>query len=523
MPSMPWISIPKFAEPGQPHAFANREAQLLSLYNALVRAGNAVREGRMDVRHKHVVTGYMGVGKSALILQALGMIRDDQEARDARKKMIGMGNLMEPIDQQRWIILRVSGKHVSNVDAIGYAIQRALAEEPESQQPPRSEPLLPLLADIHQQADQVATHALELPIFGQLFWKREFDDYKKVRSSLQAVAYALEYVQRWHGALQTEKLEQSATSQSSADVEAQIISQLKAIVGKTPLLSDSEMALKLAASIIRKTGASSIASTQVDRQWRISAQFVVEALNIFFEQATRARLPTLLVLDDLDEVTSAIGPSFEDRSRALSWILGPFTQLKPTCLVLGLRQEYMHEDIHRQFYSTHVPPMTRDTAATAIERWGEYQLPPLSGEQVGWLQSIGARILQNFERTAPVVIPLHFLQLVAALANSPAVAEEDNVRLLQRYLGQMHQAADVRVFERLADVMPDDDVMRCAASSPVESGAYALTESERKALEQAGLIRPAMAGDPHDTRMVIDPLCAYLRMARKPLAPPTAP
>jgi len=73
----PWISIPSYAEPGRPHAFANREHQLAALYQRLVQAGNAVRDGHDAVHTKHVVFGYMGVGKSALILQALGMIRGD--------------------------------------------------------------------------------------------------------------------------------------------------------------------------------------------------------------------------------------------------------------------------------------------------------------------------------------------------------------------------------------------------------------------------------------------------------------
>ncbi|HYO60015.1 hypothetical protein [Archangium sp.] len=518
MPSMPWISIPMFAEPGQAHAFANREAQLVSLYRALVQAGNAVRQGRLDVRHKHVISGYKGVGKSALILQALGMIRDEDEAREAHKKMVNVGALAEPLDRQRWIILRVSGKHVSNVDALGDELQRAVAQEVEASDPQHKEPLLPLLADIYQQAEGTAIRALDLPIFHRLLRTREFDLYKRVRSSLQAVAYALEYVQRWHGSRQSEKLEQSTSAQSATDVEEQIISQLKTMIGGVPSLPESDTALKIAASIIRKTGASSALSTQVDRQWRVSAQLVVEALNIFFEATTRAKLPTLLVLDDLDEVTSAVGPSIEERSRALSSILGPFTQLKPTCLIISLRQEYMHEDISRQFHQTHVPPMTRNSAALAIECWGEFQQPPLTQEQVRWLQELGDRVLQPFKRTDPVVVPFHFLQLTASLANGSAVAEESNERLLLRYLEEKYLPANVRQFERLAGVMPDDDVMKCAVSSPVEAASYALSESERKDLEQAGLLRPAMAGDPKDTRIVIDPLCAYLRMAKRPIA-----
>jgi hypothetical protein len=446
------------------------------------------------------------------------MIRDEKEAREAQKKMVNVGSLVEPLDRQRWIILRVSGKHVSNVNALGDALQRAVAEEPETSEPQRREPLLPLLADLYNQAEGAASQALDLPIFHRLLRVRELDLYRRVRSSLQAVAYALEYVQRWQGSRQSEKLEQSTSAQNTANIEEQIVSQLKMMAGGVPSLPESDIALKIAASIIRKTGASSALSTQVDRQWWVSAQLVVEALNVFFDAATKAQLPTLLVLDDLDEVTSAMGPSIEERARALSWILGPFTELKPTCLLISLRQEYMHEDISRQFHQTHVPPMTRDSAAIAIERWGEFQNPPLTSEQVRWLQELGDRVLQPFKRTDPVVVPFNFLQLTASLANGSAVAEESNEQLLLRYFQEKYLPANVRQFERLASVMPDDDVMKCAVSSPVEAAPYALSESDRKDLEQAGLLRPAMAGDPKDTRIVIDPLCAYLRMAKRPIA-----
>jgi hypothetical protein len=115
-------------------------------------------------------------------------------------------------------------------------------------------------------------------------------------------------------------------------------------------------------------------------------------------------------------------------------------------------------------------------------------------------------------------VPFHFLQLVSWFANGAAVEGESTEQMLLRYLEEKNLRSSVRIFERLAASMPDDDVMKCAISSPVESAPYALSESDRKDLEQAGLLRPAMAGDPRDTRIVIDPLCAYLRLAKKPLS-----
>ncbi|ATB40007.1 hypothetical protein CYFUS_005455 [Cystobacter fuscus] len=122
-----------------------------------------------------------------------------------------------------------------------------------------------MLADIRQQVEATTDRALSLSIFHRLLPLRETELCKKVRISLRAVAIALEYVQKWQGSEQSEKLDQTTSSQNSAEIEGQLISQLKMIAGGA-ITSDLESSLKIAASIIRKSGASSIQSTQVERQ-----------------------------------------------------------------------------------------------------------------------------------------------------------------------------------------------------------------------------------------------------------------
>src|SRR5262249_7151551 len=73
---LPWLPIPRFPQIGQPFAFADREDQLAELYAMIADAGNSLVAGQRPAPVRIAVTGYKGVGKSSLILHALGMLRD---------------------------------------------------------------------------------------------------------------------------------------------------------------------------------------------------------------------------------------------------------------------------------------------------------------------------------------------------------------------------------------------------------------------------------------------------------------
>lgn len=492
----PWIVIPKFAEPGQPHAFANREQQLAQLYKMVVSAGNAVRRPRREgaVRLRAVVTGYMGVGKSALILQALGMIRSEDGVVEGQTVPLPVG-LPEPEDRQLWLILRASGKHVSSFDAIADALQQSM---------------LAVLDDVAEEARREIPGVLELPFFHRLFKRREVRLYAEVRSALEKLTKTIEYVRFWQGSLETRSLEQSVKADSSQEAEIQLEGQLKR-EGREPRTTEARAAVKAAAGIIRQTSMAS--TTSVERKLTINAQWVVDALNEFFAATDRAGIPTILVLDDFDEFASSIGPSHHERSQVLSSVLGTFNKLAPTCLLIGLREEYMHEDIQRQYEVISVPPLTRGCAAAALDAWALRQSPPLEADVMEALRHLGDRFLRAFDYQSPVVIPYRFLQLVTWNVNSAGGFDDETERLVLRYLQSQFPGEVVRSIQRIAKIMPGDDVLPCAEAVPLDPEPYALTPREHKALTKYGLLRPAMAGDPSDKNIVLDPLFAYLRMA----------
>ena len=106
----PWINIPMFADLDEPQVFVGRREELAVLYRGLVQAGNAVRQGRFGIHRKFVIHGYLGVGKSALIMETLRLLREgpgDAQGQTA--------DLPTPEDPERWLILRISGKHVTGL------------------------------------------------------------------------------------------------------------------------------------------------------------------------------------------------------------------------------------------------------------------------------------------------------------------------------------------------------------------------------------------------------------------------
>src|SRR4029079_18220392 len=97
----------------------------------------------------------------------------------------------------------------------------------------------------------------------------------------------------------------------------------------------------------------------LEQEVTVNADLATDALNGLFAATTAAGIPTVLFLDDFDELASGAGPSHAQRAKVLMEVLGVFNQLAPTCLILAIRQEYAHEDLFRQFRRVYVPPMTR--------------------------------------------------------------------------------------------------------------------------------------------------------------------
>ena len=467
----PWINIPMIADTGEELAFVQRREELAVLYRGMVEAGNSLRAGRLGVHRKFVVHGYLGVGKSALVLQALRMIREPMSA-DGIAADLG---LPPPEDPERWLILRVSGKHVFGLDGMVDSLRRNVLDD-ETAQPVvdelHPESRLALYAEVHQQVASAVPDVLQLSPLHRLLRTRESQLYEQLRADLRELANAIDHI--------TYQVATAETSESGA----------AATEGR---------------------------DAAHERRERDEAHILVEVLNRFFRTASAAGLPTLLILDDFDDIAVASGASAERRARMLSSLLSEFTQLAPTCMVLTLRSEYMNDSVLRQYRRIYLPPLNRTDARIILGIWAQAQHPPLDAETTQRLQELGDRFLKSFDVEEPVVVPFRFLQLVTWLANNLLIyqlQDADEEKMLLRYFGSKYPLHAVRALRHVVELMPPEHIAACANASPLEGAPYAaLTPHERLALERSSLLRPAVASDPTDPRLVLDPLCAFLRAA----------
>lgn len=467
----PWLNIPMFADVDEPQVFVGRREELAVLYRGLVQAGNAVRDGRFGVHRKFAVHGYMGVGKSALILETLRMLREARSAGDELPAELPL-----PEDPERWLILRISGKHVTGLDGLVASLRWTMAENDSADDGADGSvyPRLALFEHMHRQAEKLTRHALHLSPIHHLLRTREARLYENVRSDLRALAATLEQiVQRAHEH------------------------------GRTDTTAASE------------AGDGSVPPAQLEE-----AHVLVSALNHFFRGAMAAGLPTLLILDDFDDLAFTAGSSLTRRARTLNTLLNELSQLSPTCLVLSLRSEFLSEPLLRQFRRIFLAPLPRSAASELLARWAAIQDPPFAPEPVARLQQLGERFLGRFAADDPVVVPFRFLQLIAWLANNYLIynlADADDAQMLWRYFGGKYPLDAVRALRAILRVMPVEHVLPCVSASPVDAGPYgALSAHELYTLERAGLLRGAAAANPEDPRLVLDPLIGYLHVASNP-------
>jgi hypothetical protein len=361
---------------------------------------------------------------------------------------------------------------------------------------------------------------VEIKWYHHLFRRREKQLFSEVQSALVAFSLMVDFVRAWQGSKLKESIERTGQQEVSTEIDAFLKGQLAAH-GVRPESAEGKAALEISGRYIRKRSALTKASATMEREVVISADLVTEALNAFFETTERAGIPTILVLDDFDEFASNVGPSHAERSRVLASVLGTFNQLRPNCLIIGVREEYMHVDVFRQFKLHHVPPLTRASGRDALDAWAGVQGPPLGVEATRAYREFGDRFLQRFGDDARVVVPFRFLQMVEWIGNH-ALAEpgSDEDKILS-YLQSAYNGEVVRAVQRIAKLMPETDMHLSAEAVPVDPEPYEeLKLSDRRALTRAGLLRPAMAGDPDDLQLVIDPLVAYFRAAQAPAPSP---
>ncbi len=492
--AFPWIAIPSFAQPGQLHAFVDRDDELRRLYTGIVSAGNAVRAGkRTGVNRRFAVIGPKGVGKSALVLQALGMIRDTVVAG---QRLPPAPDMPEPIDWERWLILWLSGKNVASLEGIADAIRQDM---------------LAVVDDAREAALADADRVLQLPLLDRIFRTREAKDYAGVRSAMKTLAETIRYVRLFQGSTETTTLDRLTQTESSQEAAASLEAQLKA-QGAEVVGAEAKAGLKAAATYLRKTGSTLKMSVEAKRV--VEAEWAVWALNDFFAATSAAGLPTVVALDDFDEFASMAGPSHAARAKVLHSVLGAFLGLKPTCFILAMRSEYMVEDVGRVQEVIHVPPMTRRSGLNAVSAWGHvFDLPNEAGTA---FVALGERFLKTFDDDARVVNPWRFLQLTQSVAGQAPSWRDSKTEafLIKDFLRRQGPYEQLgRIADAIAEAMPEAHILPCAAQEELESEPYEFAERDRLTLEQYGLIRPAMAGNPDDPRIVFDPLFAYLRAA----------
>ena len=194
-----------------------------------------------------------------------------------------------------------------------------------------------------------------------------------------------------------------------------------------------------------------------ERHQRDEAHNLVEVLNRFFRTASLAGLPTLLVLDDFDDIASATEVSAAARARILAAVLSEFSQLAPTCLVLSLRSEFMIDTILRQYRRLYLAPLSRSDARTMLGIWAQTQRPALDAETTLRLQELGDRFLTAFDPDEPAVVPFRFLQLVAWIANNLLIyhlQDADPEKMLWRYFNSKYPLHAVRALRRVVQLMP---------------------------------------------------------------------
>lgn len=492
MPQLPYLPIPPFPQIGQPFAFADRVEQVAELYGAVVDAGNALIHGQPHVPARVVVTGYKGVGKSSVILQVMGMLRDPVGI--APGQQIAFSGMRDAEEPQRWLVLRVSGKHVRGIEGLPDDLHRSV---------------LAILQDVAGGAERAAPGVLQLPFFHRLFRTRERERFEKVRAALTAFALTVDFVRTWRGAKMTEKLEESRRAERTSEIKVFLEAQLK-LKGIKPESTEGQAAVSLSASFIGKWSQTLESKRSLEHEVSVNADLATEALNGLFEATTAAGIPTVFILDDFDELASGAGPSHAQRAKVLMEVLGVFNQLTPTALVIAVRQEYLHEDLFRQFYQIYLAPMTRAAAGDMLDAWVGTQTVQWSAEMRTALRQMGERFVGAFPEDVPVVLPHGFLPLVTWAGRNGRDGESAK-DMLQRYLRLRYDSQTFRAAQALAAALTLPDLQSCAETVPIDPTPYAIRPTARQALENSGLLRPAMAWNDGDINVIVDPLIAYLR------------
>jgi hypothetical protein len=517
-----YINIPQYPQAGQPRALFDREQEIHELYRPMVQAGNAFCQGNASVRHRHLLRGYRGVGKSSVLVEALSLVRGESArvAVDGRPLVV---DLPEPIDPERWLLLRVSGKAAPSFQLFGKALAEASVGDDSAVREPRRF-ALQIGPEIVREAQEQLPGVTQLSFFDRRLFSKDRALYDDVRTALDAVTLAIQYVEHWLGAVRAQSFQSAAKSDANSEAEARVEAELRGMVGASDRAS-AKTAASMAARIIVKKGLTIQAQQSLEQRRLVDVDVVVDAFNELFSATRKARLPTILAIDDLDDFTAEQSPSYEQRASMLNLVLGPLCELRPTCLIVALRSEYVHEEFTRKFsQTTNVPPMPVAAIHGVLEVWGRIQMPALAAADARtWVDILDPFFAQLGEggSDARVLIPEAWLGLAQWLYNSERVcAERASARLaLGAFILSTQGEITRDAVLSLAELLDLDEARRCLRGEPLESTRLEPSASDRSDLERSGYLRPAMAGDPSDKRIIVHPLVGALALLGEPATP----
>lgn len=502
--ALPYLPLPHFPTPNARRGFADRENELSTLYRLTVEACNAERRGVPNVKVQQFVSGYQGVGKSSLLLELLSMIRG-QPARYNPNGEPLLAKLPVPNDQQRWLLLYLSGKRTSGTAGLG-------------------ESLSSLLAGAEGDLESEINQATMLNWFERTLLLRDDKKlYDLVEQERLKLVEALQFVQFYYG----KHIDFTTTFKRSDETNEQYEARIKASIAASLGVDDkvtSSAGLGVAAKIVSTQVQQLSQQGSIENRFSIDVGMAVRAMNIFFAATRKARLPTVLVLDDIDDISSWYNPTIDSRQKFLSLIFKDLLSLNPTVLLLGLRSEYTTGEVSRRVNGLNLPGLDRKSLADAAEAWGRAFTPEDQTEQETSASMKEVRAF--YERFISAVAPdraTHFTPLsvlipLARLVNQNNPDADLPSSLLEVF--NMQYGLDiVDMMRAIASKMSESDMVSSMRGELVEAQPYELSDAVYTTLEREGLIRKAQAGTTGHTKFFIDPHIAFLKHLSLSTAP----
>jgi Cdc6-like AAA superfamily ATPase len=470
---MPSLFIPRFPMPQHAATFADRKDLRARLVHEVATAGNAALAGDPGASYRAVVRGHRGVGKSALLLRVLQDLREG--------KGPGQTPILAP---ERWVVLYLHGKMIGSPGAIANALAGIRQE---AQTAEEMDPLFDLFRDLLPDDSTLPKRAPRLvalvhELLGRDDSRRElvvWEAWKRVNGLIRAGI-------RGAGA-SLKELESNRSSKGSVSIAGEVG------LPKVGKVSGS-------ASLERQDDLRTVYQSDEER----SVLPVIQALNHFFESLRAVRMPTVVVVDDLEELVSGEGGNQDHRAPAVSALLGLFNRLRPTCLLFGMREEYVNEDISRQFDEVHVPLLSPVEMDEVVECWARSQHDDFGAADVAQVRALGRALFAGLADDERVITPDPYLQILASAFNAGFSPERGALAMLDSWLGERQAVQLRRVQQISAALRALELVNNVAAGEPVEPPPLADGLLMRD-LQEAGLCRPHRAGRADDSRVVFNP------------------